>query len=202
MPKLKLHDVQTSPTALQHALDAVEIAGTWEWDIASDLVRADTFVALLFNVDPGEAAVGLPLSTYIGGMHRDDREHVHSLIRRCIDEDTPFVAEYRVISADGVTRWILDRGHIIRDPAGRAVRGRGVIIDITWSRTGKFTSAIGDTATSVSPLEQAAEHALAMQQVIAQLRDPALKAQADTLLMDLGQRLAQQEVRERRKSMN
>ena len=202
MPKLKTTAGQPSPSALQHALDSVEIAGAWDWDIASDLVCADTFVALLFNVDPEEAAAGLPLSAYIDGMHQDDQEHVHSLIRRCIDEDTPFVAEFRVRSADGVIRWVLDRGYIIRDQAGRPVRGRGVIVDITSSRTGRFTSAASDPAPLVSPLEQAAEHVLAAQQVIARLQDPELKARADALLMDVGRRLAQHEVRERRKHMN
>lgn len=197
-----LRDGRTCPVAFQQALDTVEIAGAWDWDIPSDLVRADTFVALLFSVDPEEAAGGLPLSAYIDGIHPDDREHVHALIRRCIDEDIPFVAEYRVLSVDGVTRWVLDRGHILRDPAGRPTRGRGIIVDITWSRTGKLTPAGGDLEASVSPLEQAADHALAAQRVITQLQDPVLKARADALLMAVGRRLAQQEVEDRRRGMN
>ena len=56
VPKLKIIDGQTCPTAFQRALDTIEVAGSWDWDIPSDLVRADTFVALLFNVDPGEAS--------------------------------------------------------------------------------------------------------------------------------------------------
>jgi hypothetical protein len=159
-------------------------------------------VALLFNVDPEEAAAGLPLSAYIEGIHPDDRELVHSLIRRCIDEDTPFVAEYRVRSADDVTRWVLDRGYIIRDAEDRPMRGRGIIVDITWSRTGKLTAATGEPAASLPPIEQAAEHLLAAQQALAQLQEPDLKARADALLMDVGRRLAQDEVRERRKHMN
>ncbi|MGT2488589.1 hypothetical protein ACU4GA_27105 [Methylobacterium oryzae CBMB20] len=42
----------------------------------------------------------------------------------------------------------------------------------------------------------------AAQQAIVELQDAELKAQADTLLMALGRRLAQQEVRERRRRMN
>jgi hypothetical protein len=192
----------TCPAAFQQALDTVEIAGSWDWDIPSDLVRADTFVALLFNVDPGEAAIGLPLSAYIKGIHPEDREHVHALIRRCIDEDTPFVAEYRVRSADGVTRWVLDRGHIMRDLAGRPTRGRGIIVDITWSRTGKLSPTADDPASSVSPLEEAADHALAAQRVIARLQDPILKERADALLLAVGRRLAQQELKDRLRRMN
>ncbi|MCJ2138436.1 PAS domain-containing protein [Methylobacterium sp. E-066] len=202
MTKLRLIDGQTCPTALQHALDALEVAGTWEWDIASDLVRTDTFVALLFNVDPELAAIGLPLSTYVEGLHRDDQEHVHALIRCCIDEDSPFVAEYRVLSADGVMRWVLDRGSIIRDSAGRPVRGRGIIVEITRSRTGRLTAPADEPNRFMPPLERAVDHVMAAHRAIIDLQDPALKAQVDALLLALGRKLAQQEVQERRRSMN
>jgi hypothetical protein len=202
VPKLKPIDGQTCPTALQHALDAVEVAGTWDWDIVSDLVTADTFVALLFNVDPEEAAAGLPLSAFVAGIHPDDQEHVHTLILRSIEEDSPFVAEYRVRSADGVTRWVLDRGYTLRDDAGRPVRGRGIIVDITWSRTGRLTLPTGERAAHMPPLEQAAEHLLAARQALAQLPEPDLKARADALLMELGRRLARQEAQERHRHMN
>ena len=52
------------------------------------------------------------------------------------------------------------------------------------------------------PLDRAAEHAIAAQQAIVEMKDPELKAQADTLLMALGRRLAQQEVLGRRRRMN
>ena len=202
MPKLRIIDGQTCPTAFQRALDTIEVAGSWDWDIPSDLVRADTFVALLFNVGPEEARVGLPLSAYIDGMHPDDREHVHALILRSIEEDTPFVAEYRVLSADGVTRWVLDRGYTIRDASGRPVRGRGIIVDITRSRTGRLTCAADAPNLLIPPLERAADLVMDAQQAITELQDPMLKAQVDALLLSLGRKLAQQEVQERRQSMN
>ncbi|SEG73056.1 hypothetical protein SAMN02799625_06085 [Methylobacterium sp. UNC300MFChir4.1] len=59
-----------------------------------------------------------------------------------------------------------------------------------------------ETLSMERPLDRAAEHAIAAQQAIVELQDAELKAQADTLLMALGRRLAQQEVRERRRRMN
>lgn len=161
-----------------------------------------TFVALLFNVDADQAAAGVPLSAYIDGFRSHDQEHAHALIRRSIDEEIPFVAEYRVLSADGLTRWVLDRGYTIRDTQGRPVRGRGIIVDITRSRTDARTAANGGPAPTRSTLESAAEHVLAAQQAIARLQDPDLKSRADALLLELGRKLAQDEVRTRRKHMN
>ena len=202
MPNLKPISGQTCATAFQRALDSVDVAGTWDWDIPTDHVRTDTFVALLFNVDPDAAAAGVPLSAYIDGMHPDDREHVHALIRRSIDEDAPFVAEYRVLSADGLTRWVLDRGYTIRDAAGRPVRGRGIIVDITRSRSDTPTAAKEGRVSSGSPLERAVDHVLAAQKAIVRLQDPDLKARADALLLQLGRKLAREEIQGRRKHMN
>ncbi|PNB46088.1 diguanylate cyclase, partial [Pseudomonas sp. GW456-12-10-14-LB2] len=46
------------------------------------------------------------------------------------------------------------------------------------------------------------EHALAAQRALATLGDPALKAEADALLMALGRRLARRQVAERRRLLN
>jgi hypothetical protein len=52
------------------------------------------------------------------------------------------------------------------------------------------------------PLERAAELLLAAQQSLAQLQDPNLKARADALLLEVGRKLAQQELQARRRHMN
>ena len=109
MPKLKLSGGQPSPQAFQIALDALDVIGRWEWDSATDCARSDVFVALLFNVDPEQAELGVPLASYVDAMHAEDRERVLDLIRQSAREGSAFLTEYRVISADGRTRWVLAR---------------------------------------------------------------------------------------------
>lgn len=176
--------------------------GTWEWDCVSDLAQADAFVALLFNLDPEEAEAGAPLSYFIEGIHPEDRQRVLALVERSAQEGSSYVTEYRVCSADGVTRWVLARGRFSCDHLGRPRNGRGIIVDITQMRAGENAVDIADAYGTERPLERAADHALAAQQAIVELQDPALKARADALLFDLGLKLARQEVRDRRKFMN
>jgi PAS fold len=202
VPKLKSAGGRTCPDAFQVTLDALDIVGKWDWDAATDRVRVDAVAALLFNLDPDEAGEGAPLSCFIDSMHEDDRERVRALIRRCAQEGTTYLAEYRVKSADGRTRWVLARGRFSGDHAGRPVDGSGIFIDITRMRMSEGTFSEAETCPGGSALDRAADHAIAAQQAIVELQDPELKDHADRLLMAVGRKLAQQEVQERRQRMN
>lgn len=202
MPKLKPTTGQTCPEAFQHALDALDVIGSWEWEATTDLARVDGFVALLFDVDPGEAEAGVPLSAFIGSIHPEDRDRVDTLIRRCGCEGSTYLTEYRVISVDGQTRWVLARGRFTIDHLGRPVGGNGILVDITRMRESEGTFGEVKARSGNAPLEQAADHAIAAQYAIVELQDPELKAHADALLMALGRRLAQQAVQDRRRRMN
>lgn len=202
MPRNKALSGQTCPQAFQTALDALDVVGRWEWDAATDRTRVDAVVALLFNVDPEEAEEGLPLSRYINGIHTDDRERVLAEIRDSARESSAYLTEYRVISFDGRTRWVLARGRFIGDYHGWPRTGAGIIIDITQMRVSEGTVEDAGRQAEGTPLDRAADHAIAAQQAIVDLQDPHLKVFADALLMELGRRLAHEEVLERRKRMN
>lgn len=202
MPKLKPLSGQTCPEAFQSALDALDVIGRWEWDASTDGIRSDAFVALLFGLDPKQAEEGAPLAAYIEGIHADDRERVLALIRRSAQEGSAFLTEYRVISVDGRTRWVLARGRFTTDHFGRPLSGSGILVDITRMRMFEGTFDEGGTYAGEAPLDRAADHAIAAQEAIVEMQDPKLKALADALLMELGRKLAQQEVHERRRRMN
>lgn len=202
MPKNKPLGGQTTPEAFQHALDALDVIGRWEWDATTDLARVDAFVALLFDVDPEEAEEGLPLSFFIDGIHADDRERVLALIQRSAQEGSAYLTEYRVISVDGRTRWVLARGRFATDHTGRPLTGSGILVDITRMRMFEGTFNEVETCAGEAALDRAADHAIAAQEAIVELQDPKLKVLADALLAGLGRRLAQQEVQERRRHMN
>ena len=202
MPKPKTQLSQTNPEAFQTALDALDVIGRWDWDANTDRICSDAFVALLFNLDPAEADEGLPLTAYIDAIHADDRKRVLTLIRHSAQEGSAYLTEYRVVSVDGRTRWVLARGRFTSDHAGRPMNGSGILADITRMRMTEGTFNEVEPYAEETPLERAADHAIAAQQAIVELQDPELKAHADALLMGLGRRLARQEVQVRRRRMN
>lgn len=113
------------------ALDAAGFVGSWDWDIRTDTLRADTKFCSFYSVDPKLGESGVPLSTFVAGIHPDDRDWVGEAIRRCIEETGEFAEEYRVLRHDGAVRWVMAQGRCSYDDSGKATHFPGVAIDTT-----------------------------------------------------------------------
>lgn len=113
---------------LKAALAAGSIA-TWTWDILLDRVFVDTLGARLFSVSEQDAQGG-PVGRYMEAMHPDDRDRVGELIQQAVAHGDSFEAEYRLVKDDSCT-WVLARGKILRNAAGKAILFPGVLMDIT-----------------------------------------------------------------------
>lgn len=202
MSKLSVLGGATCPSDFQHALDALDVIGRWEWDAKTDEVRVDAFVALVYNVDPVDAEEGVSIGIFLNSIPPSDREHVQEAIKQSARDGSPYLVEHRVVSADRQTRWVLVRGRFIGDHVGRPVSGSGILLDITRMRMMEEAFGEVEDRLDVAPLDRAADHAIAAQQAIVEAQDADLKVHADTLLMALGRKLAQQEVQDRRQRLN
>ncbi|HEY3168204.1 MAG TPA: GAF domain-containing protein, partial [Candidatus Binatia bacterium] len=113
----------------------------------------ETINAIVWEADPvtwqctfvskaAEEILGYPIESWLYTpdfwtnhlLHPDDRE---AAINRCLSEIAKghdHELEYRAIAADGRTVWLRDTVRVITDENGKAIRLRGVLIDITKSR--------------------------------------------------------------------
>ena len=67
-------------------------------------------------------------------MHPDDLDRVIDEVERATgDNSRPFSLEYRIVRSDGETRWVLDRGQLVRGTGGRLWLD-GALFDITERR--------------------------------------------------------------------
>jgi two-component sensor histidine kinase len=65
-------------------------------------------------------------------MHPDDRSRVVESMARAVESgDTTWHGEFRYLKADGTYAHVSDRGTIIRDPEGVAIRFLGTMDDVT-----------------------------------------------------------------------
>lgn len=178
--------------------------GFWTWDAERDCVWADTFVALLFDIDPEEAEAGVPLPVFAAHIHPADQSRVLASFRADIREAERTAIEYRVRAFGGGLRLVLSRGRFSYDHRGRPLSGHGIIVDISdlQARDGDRASA-GTMAEDPSgtSLDRAAAAAIAAFQVIDPLNDPGLTARAEAVLFEIGRRLATQEADDERKSL-
>jgi PAS domain S-box-containing protein len=102
----------------------------WDWDLKTNsLFWGDGFRVLF-----GYALDSLTdISSWIDHLHVEDKDRVVSGIKRAIDTlgNTNWVDEYRYLKADGSIAIVLDKGIIIRDKDGNAVRMVGAMQDVS-----------------------------------------------------------------------
>ncbi len=112
---------------------SVGLIGTWMWDIASDTVVGDKNMADMFGLSAEQAAQGMPMKTVTSAIHPDDRAVIGEKIAETLKDKKRevFHAEYRTIGRDNSVRWLIARGQVERDRAGRAVGFPGIVVDIT-----------------------------------------------------------------------
>lgn len=127
-------ELQESREKLDLALSASGLVGTWDWDVAADVVTADERFARLFGLSPGAAAVGLPIEQFTQAIHPDDRDRVSREISQGIKTPGPVRFEYRLLRPDGEIRWVVASGRAIADASGQVSRLPGIVVDITDER--------------------------------------------------------------------
>lgn len=122
----ELHDAQQRVSSV---LAAGEV-GTWTFDVESQRVVVDENLRGMFSLSPEEAQDGR-LESCLRMIHPDDLPGVESAIASAIEEGLTYYAEYRIVRKDGSTRFVIARGNVERDEAGKAVSLPGVVLDIT-----------------------------------------------------------------------
>jgi PAS domain S-box-containing protein len=102
----------------------------WDWDLATNHVRWNEAVSTLFGYPP--EAVGSSSAWWKDRIHPEDRARVVGSIHAVTDGTAAhWSAEYRFRCRDGGYAHVLDRGYVLRDSTGRAVRMIGAMLDLT-----------------------------------------------------------------------
>ncbi|MDE3235445.1 MAG: PAS domain S-box protein [Bacteroidota bacterium] len=102
----------------------------WDWDLAKGtLYRGEGFQN---NFGHSISAVNTLENAWDAFIHPDDVQRVHTGISSVIESRaTNWTDEYRYLKADGTYAYVLDKGFVIRDNEGRAIRMVGAMQDIT-----------------------------------------------------------------------
>ncbi|CAN7677480.1 PAS domain S-box protein [Rhizobium sp. LjRoot98] len=123
-------ELADSEARLRLATEAAEI-GTWDYDPASNTLGWDVRCKQLFGLS-AEATVTYE-SSFLAGIHPDDRERAHEAVQRAIDPEGSgqYDIEFRTVGIeDGRERWIAASGRAFFDTVQDS-RFVGTVIDIT-----------------------------------------------------------------------
>jgi PAS domain S-box-containing protein len=102
--------------------------GTWDWNVQTGELYWSERIAPLFGYRDGELETSY--ENFIKVLHPDDRQAVIDAVNATVEHDAPYDIEHRVIWPDGTERWLLERGAVARDAAGKPRHMLGVVQDI------------------------------------------------------------------------
>ncbi|MBY0237832.1 MAG: CHASE domain-containing protein [Burkholderiaceae bacterium] len=104
--------------------------GTWEWDIAAQVVTPDLQWHTFLGLAPGAAGTPRAIRALV---HPSDRRALRKAALALLAlQDAPFEIECRLRHADGHWLWVRGRGHVSRrGPDGKALRVHGTMLDVS-----------------------------------------------------------------------
>ncbi|MBN1919354.1 MAG: PAS domain-containing protein [Verrucomicrobia bacterium] len=120
-------ELQDSEARMRLAAAATGV-GLWEWNIAKDDIWATEKTRARVGLGESE---NMDFDRYLESVHLDDREPTRQAALRALEGRGEYRAEFRVVTADGVTHWVSGQGRVERDGQGKPFRMRGTSIDIT-----------------------------------------------------------------------
>lgn len=129
-----LAEARRRQTEAEARLDMTQAAvgvGPWEWDVATGVLEASPAARRNLRLP---ASGPLTAHDVAAVVHTDDRERFSAQILDSIKSGPVYEVEYRLSESPEGERWIYGRGQIERDAEGRAVRVRGVNVDVTERR--------------------------------------------------------------------
>ncbi len=105
----------------------------WDWDLETDGLWWSDGFSRLFGFSHGE--IEPHIGSWTSHIHPDDRDEVTGTLESAVAGGREsWAAEYRFVRKDGRIAYVLDRGHILRSSAGRAIRVVGGMTDLTHRR--------------------------------------------------------------------
>jgi PAS domain S-box-containing protein len=144
--------LRDSEERLQLALEAGGM-GIWDWDKRHNTLQWSSEYFTIMGLAP--FSVTPTYETWIKRVHPDDRPAVVAAMKRAIEGHGYYRSEYRVIFADGNTRWVTSHGKASFDQNGKCVRMLGVASVITERK--RTEEALRNALAEVQRLKERVE---------------------------------------------
>ena len=197
-------DQKEAITALGRAEERYRLAARatndaiWDWNLLTGHIAWSDAALAYLGREPADDST---IQWWEQAIHPDDRRRVLRSIYAAIDSDkSRWSAAYRMRKADGDYAYVYDRGFIIRDDQGAAVRAVGAVVDLTERRRSEAelrrtqaelihvsrVSAMGTMASTLAhelnqPLTAVTSYVRGCRRLLADVKDPAVEQVCEAL---------------------
>src|SRR5215831_15943625 len=106
--------------------------GSFEWEIASNVLTWSAELQRIYGLEPGQFSG--TYEAFLERVHPDDVASTQNTIFNAAREKRPFVYDHRIVRPDGSVRMLHTRASVIVDEKGTPVRLVGSCWDVTERR--------------------------------------------------------------------
>ena len=110
-------------------VQSVARLGIWDRDLGTNTIATYGDYSRLHGLAPCHSP--LTYEEWLGLVHPADREAIQIHLRESVEQTHVWDREFRVLWPDGSVHWLLAKGTVYLDDAGRPVGMAGVSLDIT-----------------------------------------------------------------------
>jgi PAS domain S-box-containing protein len=129
----------------------------WDWDVRTGTVDWNDAACAAFRHAPED--VGRDVQWWLDHVHAEDRVRVKTSIMQTIESGgSTWTEQYRWMRGDGTIATVMDRGHVVRNDQGVAVRMVGSMLDISERVQMQERLALSDRMASIGTLAAGVAH--------------------------------------------
>ena len=125
--------IRSALQRLTLATDAANI-GIWCWNFADNSLEWDERLCDWYEVPEGQRRSGLYLDYWHSRLHPADADRAQAVLFAALENDEPYVDEFRLLRSDGTIRHIQTRSILDYDADGLPIRMVGINSDVTTQR--------------------------------------------------------------------
>jgi diguanylate cyclase (GGDEF)-like protein/PAS domain S-box-containing protein len=131
--------------------------GLWDWNLKKNTIYFSPRWKSMLGYEDSE--IGESPDEWFGRMHESDQEIVKQRIDEYLNgKANHFECEARLRHKDGVFRWMLSRGIMVRDQSGKPLRMAGSQTDITEGKVADPLTGLPNRLLFADRLLQLIEH--------------------------------------------
>lgn len=103
--------------------------GNWDWHIDVNTLWWSDEIYRIFGVEP--QAFPATYDAFLAHVHPDDRDRVQKGVEDALSQTRPYNVTHRIVTPDGVEKYVHEFGEVTRNETGAPVRMIGTVQDIT-----------------------------------------------------------------------